>query len=242
MTKASSRRKNSTQSVELQAFLKEVEKADSILKKIEGLKSQLKRLRENLPSKVVEILRQTPLQDIQRVVTDLYWSSEHIGGVIPRASKLVLSRQVQPDPKVFPVDCTDCGGERTASFKSWTEYKYQKSRGRHRVTLCEYCRRERKRAEDERISKHRESRKHIEENLRSLRTMPYAQYLQTEHWKELRSLALKKAFYRCQLCNAQGLMDVHHRTYERRGEEYIRDVIVLCRPCHEKHHNIQPAN
>jgi 5-methylcytosine-specific restriction endonuclease McrA len=31
-------------------------------------------------------------------------------------------------------------------------------------------------------------------------------------------------------------LDVHHRTYERRGAEKAEDVIVLCRRCHELFH------
>jgi 5-methylcytosine-specific restriction endonuclease McrA len=32
-------------------------------------------------------------------------------------------------------------------------------------------------------------------------------------------------------------LEVHHRTYERVGEERPADVIALCKACHEKHHD-----
>jgi DNA polymerase/3'-5' exonuclease PolX len=75
----------------------------------------------------------------------------------------------------------------------------------------------------------------------SLAEMPYGEYLQTEHWSSLRIAKLDEAGCRCQLCNAQGVtLNVHHRTYERRGKEELTDVIVLCQPCHAKFHDKLP--
>ena len=62
--------------------------------------------------------------------------------------------------------------------------------------------------------------------------MPYQQYLQTPEWFARRTAALRRAGYRCQLCNRTGRLEVHHRTYERRGNESPEDLIVLCDECH----------
>jgi uncharacterized protein with PIN domain len=67
--------------------------------------------------------------------------------------------------------------------------------------------------------------------------IPYKTYLKTEHWRELRADASTKAGHRCQVCNKKGLIDVHHRTYERLGAEKLEDVIVLCRECHSIFHS-----
>lgn len=69
-----------------------------------------------------------------------------------------------------------------------------------------------------------------------LGAMPYWEYLNTPEWQNRRKLKLKDAGYRCQLCNSDGTLDVHHRTYENRGNEPLSDLIVLCRPCHERFH------
>jgi hypothetical protein len=70
-----------------------------------------------------------------------------------------------------------------------------------------------------------------------LRAMPYNQYLQTKHWKKTRQLALDYAGHACQICNASGVtLDVHHRTYERLGNEQVADLTVLCRSCHSTFH------
>jgi hypothetical protein len=61
----------------------------------------------------------------------------------------------------------------------------------------------------------------------------YQQYLQTDHWKEVRRMALEWAGYKCQVCNSPHELDVHHRTYERKGRERLQDLTVLCRSCHQ---------
>lgn len=70
-----------------------------------------------------------------------------------------------------------------------------------------------------------------------LRTMPYADYLQTDHWKKMRTGALERSGNRCQICNSPSTLSVHHRTYERRGNENPEDLIVLCQSCHQLFHD-----
>jgi hypothetical protein len=74
--------------------------------------------------------------------------------------------------------------------------------------------------------------------LMELKAMPYPEYLQTEHWKSLRKSRLKQSRYKCEICNSHSeTLDVHHKTYERRGSEYNGDLMVLCRTCHSKFHD-----
>ena len=80
------------------------------------------------------------------------------------------------------------------------------------------------------------SRIFLDSRVEVLATMPYRDYLQTPEWQEVRRAALERAGYRCQVCNAATPLDVHHRTYERRGHEHPSDVIALCRTCHELFH------
>lgn len=65
---------------------------------------------------------------------------------------------------------------------------------------------------------------------------PYAEYLKTEHWQTMRRLALELSDGCCALCDATEELDVHHRTYARLGSERLRDLVVLCRGCHGRHH------
>lgn len=70
-----------------------------------------------------------------------------------------------------------------------------------------------------------------------LNVMPYDEYLKTEHWRRVASEAKAKSGSRCAICNADGVLHAHHRTYERRGFEEPGDVIALCADCHAKFHN-----
>lgn len=40
----------------------------------------------------------------------------------------------------------------------------------------------------------------------------------------------------CIICRAEDHLDVHHNTYVRFGRERLEDLVVLCRACHETHH------
>ncbi len=67
----------------------------------------------------------------------------------------------------------------------------------------------------------------------------YREYLQSEHWKELSAETKRLAGERCQVCNSESKLHVHHRTYERKGRELQSDVIALCENCHELFHSNQ---
>ncbi len=74
-----------------------------------------------------------------------------------------------------------------------------------------------------------------------LRALPYEAYLRTPHWRRVRSAALAWAEGRCQVCNIGRELEVHHRTYERRGEERQADLTVLCARCHSHFHGTERA-
>jgi 5-methylcytosine-specific restriction endonuclease McrA len=66
--------------------------------------------------------------------------------------------------------------------------------------------------------------------------MEYKEYLQTKHWKIVRENALSYWDNKCALCFSEDNLNVHHRTYLSLGGERDNDVIVLCKVCHERHH------
>ena len=76
----------------------------------------------------------------------------------------------------------------------------------------------------------------------ALARMPYANYLQTPEWRERRLAALERAHYRCQVCYGSLYLQVHHRTYERRGREWPEDLTVLCDACHALFHGKMPKS
>ena len=66
--------------------------------------------------------------------------------------------------------------------------------------------------------------------------LSYQDYLQTDHWQERRTSALRRAGFSCQVCAGKGELHVHNRTYVRRGRELDSDLIVLCAGCHKLFH------
>ncbi len=64
----------------------------------------------------------------------------------------------------------------------------------------------------------------------------YREYLKSEHWQRVRDSALERALRLCQVCNGPDGLEVHHRTYERIGNERSEDVTVLCDACHTLFH------
>jgi hypothetical protein len=62
----------------------------------------------------------------------------------------------------------------------------------------------------------------------------YYEYIHSAEWRKKSDSANRRAGYRCQICNSSDkILDAHHRTYERLGQEQPDDVTVLCRDCHQ---------
>ena len=70
----------------------------------------------------------------------------------------------------------------------------------------------------------------------------YNQYLKTEHWKYTRLKVLKKYKNKCYMCSYDMMIQVHHKTYDRIGNEDVDVLITLCKACHLKVHNMLPEN
>ncbi|NLM43747.1 MAG: hypothetical protein GX201_07005 [Clostridiales bacterium] len=78
-----------------------------------------------------------------------------------------------------------------------------------------------------------------ESKIKSLKKMPYRNYLKTYHWQVLREAVFKyhgKRCYDCGLSHWWTHMEAHHLTYENMGHEKLDDLVPLCRGCHKKRH------
>jgi hypothetical protein len=75
------------------------------------------------------------------------------------------------------------------------------------------------------------------EHLAELGWASYQDYLASPRWHKLKHEALRQAEHRCQLCDRDKRLHVHHRTYRRLGtDDEGRDLLVLCERCHGKFH------
>ena len=68
------------------------------------------------------------------------------------------------------------------------------------------------------------------------RALSYRDYLLTPEWQDKRARALKRARHRCEVCYRNRDLNIHHRTYDRRGDERDDDLTVLCAHCHTTFH------
>jgi len=79
-----------------------------------------------------------------------------------------------------------------------------------------------------------------EKDIEILTSMPYKNFLKTLYWRVV-SRYVKWKNPTCSLCGSDQNLNVHHKTYENRGREYLtwkKDLIVLCDNCHKKFHDI----
>ena len=74
-------------------------------------------------------------------------------------------------------------------------------------------------------------------------TKRYAEYIESPGWAAKAQSAKQRAGQKCQLCGAKRKdvkLHAHHNTYQRLGREKNTDLLVLCEPCHAKHHDKLP--
>ena len=64
----------------------------------------------------------------------------------------------------------------------------------------------------------------------------YAEYLQTDEWAKLRTKALMHAGYECERCGVVA-KDVHHTKYRHIVDVRPKDLIAVCRDCHDLLHS-----
>lgn len=163
-------------------------------------------------------------------IRELYWSPDINTKMLKEAFGLRQNdiTLIAVKDHVMTFTCPECNQEVSRPITSKTQLKtYQQDDSMGRLyRRCDECTQKR----DQSFQDKQDAR---QRRLYELRTMPYQAYLQTPEWEETRKTHLRRARHRCQVCNAGNTqLNVHHRTYERRGNEETRDLIVLCRECH----------
>lgn len=77
--------------------------------------------------------------------------------------------------------------------------------------------------------------------VRCLKSIPYRQFLSSLYWSCIKN-RLRKIKHYCESCNSFQNLQVHHPSYDFRGEEFIwfnfRKLVMLCSDCHAKHHGV----
>ena len=241
---------------------KAVDGIDAVIQDIRDAEESLRFLRKRLDDEVRNVREKaSDDQELRAAANYIYWmlpevSSRTLIEAIEQrkgASGVLLQNWVKPIPTV----CERCGAEDKVRCRTREDLHKLISGNGNWDFVCDDCRTKQK---NEALVEHKEFmarfamnsqakrevetaaeqalRQAQERRLWELRRMPYAEYLQTPEWKGRRVRHLESVGHRCQLCNAQGPgLQIHHRNYERRGEERFTDLLVLCRHCHDHHHN-----
>ena len=70
------------------------------------------------------------------------------------------------------------------------------------------------------------------------RRTAYHEYLQSSQWQEIRDKLFEARGKQCNRCKSLQNIQVHHKTYDRLGQEKLTDLEVLCSACHQKEHGV----
>lgn len=69
----------------------------------------------------------------------------------------------------------------------------------------------------------------------------YAAYLGSAVWADRRRLVLARCKGMCEGCGTRKAVEVHHLTYEHVFDEFLFELVGLCKPCHDRVHADQPG-
>lgn len=64
----------------------------------------------------------------------------------------------------------------------------------------------------------------------------YQRYLQTPEWLAKRDLVLEREQRTCEGCRSAPATEAHHTTYAHIGEEFLFELVAVCRQCHDRFH------
>lgn len=64
----------------------------------------------------------------------------------------------------------------------------------------------------------------------------YQQYLESDHWKQMRTGCFFRDGRRCLHCKSKQNLNAHHLRYRNLIDCYLSDVMTLCRRCHDAVH------
>ena len=222
-----------------------VEEIDAIATDIHEAEEAIIELRQRLEEKILQL--RDKIEDKEQLAdaaSYVYWTLPEISAVcVTRGTTgsthpKTLWKFIRPIGGFY---CPICKSEILVEDRE-SLYKAIKGEFRSaRDSLCKKCESEDRKqwpARNEAILADENRRRQEKlERINELRSMPYQEYLQTIEWRERRTRHVESAGHACQVCNARNVqLNVHHRTYERRGAELYQDLIVLCRDCHTLFH------
>lgn len=207
-----------------------------VLGEISELEKEYKKKKQELREKAKKIVIDYKGEITQELIDFYYWESGLPTAILERKLDSNKSLAKLARPCKIKIPCGTCGDDVIVKGKSRSELI--NLRYLSKFTLCESCKRKKNEKEPRKrnsLKLYNKSKNFTE--IERLNNLTYQEYIETPYWDNTRKRALKAAGYRCQKCRKVNVpLDVHHLTYERRGQELLSDLLVVCRPCHEAIH------
>lgn len=82
----------------------------------------------------------------------------------------------------------------------------------------------------------------VREDNRKTYRLKYLDYLDSEHWKELRKAKFALTGYKCECCGRKERIQLHHINYRNWYDCTPDDLIALCHSCHTDLHSAMAVN
>jgi hypothetical protein len=64
----------------------------------------------------------------------------------------------------------------------------------------------------------------------------YGEYLSSDLWAQMRMKVIQRAGGICEGCLERPAIEVHHLSYEHIGNEFLFELVAVCKHCHEAIH------
>ena len=64
----------------------------------------------------------------------------------------------------------------------------------------------------------------------------YDEYLKSPEWRHRRVLVIERCNGRCEGCRERSVDEVHHLTYKHYRNEFLFELVGLCKECHSRIH------
>ena len=74
---------------------------------------------------------------------------------------------------------------------------------------------------------------------KELRVDDYGNYLSSPEWAQKRKKVLERAGGLCEGCRERPATEVHHRSYDHIGKEFLFELVAVCSACHDALHQTQ---
>lgn len=66
----------------------------------------------------------------------------------------------------------------------------------------------------------------------------YQEYFRSSQWGTLKLLVHARAGGKCEACRERPSYDAHHLNYDHLYEEFLFELVAVCRDCHDRWHEI----